>query len=158
MAVACRRLLVALLALGLIGIAGERPTRAGSGGQSPATSAELIERFRAAHEQRDADAALALAYWPGTEPGDDELLRWAISSDFDQTLAAITIEPIQLTDVLEYTRDGVTYRPGIPVVGWLTLRFAPTPGPVVATSFSTYLVGQHDGAYYVTIGAPVVAD
>jgi hypothetical protein len=138
-------LMVALLALGLAGCRGAA--------ESPD---ELAARYQEAHEAGDLDALSGLVFWEGV----DELTRTSVERQIEKELGrgieSVRVEPLSEGFALEYTLDGVTYRPNLEPVRRLRIEFTQSEESETVTSTSmSFLVGEREGAYLITASAPV---
>jgi hypothetical protein len=143
-----RLALVALLALGLAGCRGAA--------ESPD---ELAARYQEAHEAGDLDALRALVFWEGV----DELTRSSVERQIEKELGrgieSVRVEPLSEGFALEYTLDGVTYRPNLAPVRRLRIEFTQSEeseeGETITSASISFLVGEREGAYLITASAPV---
>ena len=140
--------LALLLALGLSGCRGAA--------ESPD---ELATRYQEAHEAGDLDALRSLVFWDGV----DELTRTSVERQIEKELgraiASVQVEPLSEGFALEYTLDGVTYRPNLEPVRRLRIEFAkpetPDEGSASLSGSMSFLVGEREGGYLITASAPV---
>jgi hypothetical protein len=143
-----RLALVALLALGLAGCRGAA--------ESPD---ELAARYQEAHEAGDLDALRALVFWEGV----DELTRSSVERQIEKELGrgieSVRVESLSEGFALEYTLDGVTYRPNLAPVRRLRIEFTQSEeseeGETITSASISFLVGEREGAYLITASAPV---
>jgi hypothetical protein len=140
-----RLALVALLALGLAGCRGAA--------ESPD---ELAARYQEAHEAGDFAALRGLVFWEGV----DELTRSSVERQIEKELGrgieSVRVESLSEGFALEYTLDGVTYRPNLEPVRRLRIEFTQSEESETVTSTSmSFLVGEREGAYLITASAPV---
>jgi hypothetical protein len=140
-----RLALLALLALGLAGCRGAA--------ESPD---ELAARYQEAHEAGDLDALRALVFWEGV----DELTRSSVERQIEKELGrgieSVRVEPLSEGFALEYTLDGVTYRPNLEPVRRLRIEFTESEeGEAITSTSVSFLVGEREGAYLITASAPV---
>jgi hypothetical protein len=146
-----RLALVALLALGLAGCRGAA--------ESPD---ELAARYQEAHEAGDLAALRGLVFWEGV----DELTRSSVERQIEKELGrgieSVRVESLSEGFALEYTLDGVTYRPNLEPVRRLRIEFtqsedseAGEEGEAISSASISFLVGEREGAYLITASAPV---
>ncbi|HEY9867930.1 MAG TPA: hypothetical protein V6D08_01880 [Candidatus Obscuribacterales bacterium] len=119
----------------------------------------LAERFKAAHEARDVEAIRALAY-AGSPPIDDSYFDMT-RGDFGSPIKRIYFKEAGARDNEPTDRDGVPYKPVLPVVGHIVIEFAPGGGPeyVIAgqrvhRTSTSYPIGYKDGTYYICYRVP----
>jgi hypothetical protein len=132
-----------------LALAGCQPGGAGS-------PDELATRYQQAHEARDLDALRSLVCWDRVDEPTRGSVERQIEKELGRRIEAIRVEPLSDGFELEYTLDGVTYRPNLVPVRRIRIEFA-TPeesDPMLSTSMS-FLVGERDGAYLITTAAPV---
>ena len=121
----------------------------------PRTADQLIARFRKAHESRAIATILGLIYWGNAEPEMHRTMERNIAADFGLAIKGIALQPLAKDQRLEYTRNGVLYRPTLRPVGQLKVEFLPEPGKDQQLRSSSYLVGIQDGVYFLLTAAPV---
>ncbi len=115
------------------------------------TQAQLIDEYKQAHDARDIDAMMKLVYWGETANDDHSMKRNVFIADFDSEITSVTIEPLKADALLEYTRNGVTWRPTLPPIGWLTITFEVGESGNAGTSV---LVAEKDGSHHIVFAAP----
>ncbi len=155
---AARAILLALAMLGCIastarpGDARElNPQSSADQGGAP-TAAELVNRFRRAHDARSLDDLRRLVYWGHATEELRRSFERAASADFGKTIASAAIESIASGEVFQYSQGGTTFRPTLPPTGRLKIAFA-SSGPV-RNETTEYLVGRSNGAYYLVVAEP----
>jgi hypothetical protein len=121
-------------------------------GQGQPTREALVAKVRAALASHDSAALQALVYRPkGSAPSGTDTFGRVISAAFHMgPVSDVRIVPVPTDEVLEYTRDGVTYRPALPPIGQLIV----TLGTGGNSSDIKMFVGQIDGRDYITLAAP----
>lgn len=121
--------------------------------ESPAEQ-QLIRAYRAAHEAKDVERAMALVYWAGVADDIRASFRRNFQRDFLRKISMVQVVPREANQLTEYTREGRTYRTNLRVVGNLVVRFEPPQGDGLTTT--TYPLGAHDGKLFITtaVAAP----
>ena len=122
----------------------------------------LSERFREYSDRSDVEGVFRLVYWHGVSEADRGTLRRSLEVDFRERIKSVEVVPLSEGYLLEYTRNGITYRPNLQVVGELVVTFEPRdklePSAdgsfLVPPSTTTYLVGRKDGRYSIAMAAP----
>jgi hypothetical protein len=141
-----RRIMLAGLALALVGC---QPGGAGS-------PDELAARYQRAHEAQDLDALRSLVCWDRVDEATRDSVERQIEKELGRAIEAVRVEPLSEGFELEYTLDGVTYRPNLEPMRRIRIEFAPPEeGEASASSSMSFLVGERDGAYLITTAAPV---
>jgi hypothetical protein len=120
--------------------------------ESPAEQ-QLIRAYRAAHEAKDVERAMALVYWAGVADDIRASFRRNFQSDFVRKISAVQVVPREANQLTEYTREGRTYRTNLPVVGNLVVRFEPPQADGVTAT--TYPLGARDGKLFITTAVAV---
>ncbi len=120
--------------------------------ESPTTSLELIEQFTDAHLANDLEGILRLVYWAGADAQHKAVFEDAVQADLGRPIAKVHVAELDADQTLEYTRDGVVYRPNLPPIGWLHVEFEEMRDGIIGAS---YLVGIEDGVYVLVTAAPV---
>jgi hypothetical protein len=149
------RLVLLLLAVGgpVPPLAGAQATPDSS--RAPHSSDDLIRRFRAAHQKHSLPEIERLVFWGGAAQDLRRSTERHIADDFRLTIARVTIQPLAADERLEYTKDGITYRPTLRPVGRLMVEFDPAGGAAGGVTSTTYLVGVRAGNYYIVSAEPV---
>ncbi len=155
--VSIRSIVLALVLLAATGpgISPVRAQAASDTSHTPRTADQLIQRFRVAHQKHCVPEISRLIYWGGAANGLRLSTERHIADDFPMAIARVTIEPLAAGEMLQYTKDGVTYRPTLRPIGRMKVEFLrgrDASGGVTATS---YLMGVKDGAYYLLSAEPV---
>ena len=123
--------------------------------RAPHTTDQLIQQFRTAHQKRSIPDVARLVFWGGASQDLRRSTERHIADDFPMRIARVTVRPLAPDERLEYTRDGVTYRPTLRPVGRLTVEFVPGVGTAGGVTATSYLVGLKDGVYYLLSAEPV---
>ena len=144
---AMKKLLTLIALVGLTGCESETPPAAATG----RTRDQLIDAYKKAHAAKDIDAMMKLVYWGQTANDDHSMERNLFIVDFDSEITSVTIEPLKADALLEYTRDGVTWRPTLPPIGRLTITFKVGES---GNAGSSVLVAEKDGSHHVVFAAP----
>jgi hypothetical protein len=149
------RLVLVLLAVGspFAPLAGAQATPGAS--RAPHTADQLIQQFRASHQKHSRPDIERLVFWGGAAQELRRSTERHIADDFPLTIARVTIRPLATDERLEYTKDGVTYRPTLRPVGRLTVEFVAGSGAAGGVTSTTYLVGVSDGVYFIVSAEPV---
>ncbi len=116
---------------------------------------ELMEKYRNAHETNDIKAAEVLYYWVGVDEETKKAVLDSFRKNFGRQIKSIKTENLKQTDVLEYTRNGIVYRPNLPTVGWLAIEFQTAGGETGLSKKTSYLLGNKEGRYYLTTAVPI---
>ena len=141
-----RRIMLAALTLALTGC---QPGGAGS-------PDELATRYQQAHEARDLGALRSLVCWDRVDEATRASVERQIEKELGRAIEAVRVEPLSEGFELEYTLDGVTYRPNLEPLRRLRIEFtAAKEGEESASTSMSFLVGERDGAYLITTAAPV---
>lgn len=118
---------------------------------------DLATRFREAHESGDVEALRRLVCWDGV----DEHTRGSVERQLEQELGReiedVRVEALSEGFQLEYSLDGVTYRPNLEPVRRLRVEFGDAPeaeAGEAGTGSMSFLVGERDGTYLITTAAP----
>ena len=121
----------------------------------PHTTDQLIQQFRTAHQKHSGPDIARLVFWGGASQDLRRSTERHIADDFPMRIARVTVQPLAPDERLEYTRDGVTYRPTLRPVGRLTVEFVPGGGAAGGVTATSYLVGVKDGVYCLLSAEPV---
>lgn len=141
------RIMLAGLVLALVGC---QPGGAGS-------PEELATRYRQAHEARDLEALHHLVCWDRVDEATRGSVERQIEKELGRAIEVVRVEPLSEDFELEYTLDGVTYRPNLEPLRRLRIEFSPAKeGEPSASPSMSFLVGERDGTYLITTAAPVV--
>ena len=139
------------LALGLLACGGPA--------QPPTSPQALADAFQEAHEDADIVALSRLVYWDQVDERTRASFEKHSSADFGLEIAELAWEPVDSGMKLEYTLEGVTYRPNLEPVGRLRIQFEPgEAGGLPTTRSASYLFGIRDGVYWIASSAPLPAD
>ena len=125
------------------------------GSRAPHTADQLMQQFRAAHQKHSLPDIERLVFRGGAAAELRRSTERHIADDFPLTIARVTISPLATDERLEYTKDGVTYRPTLRPVGRLTVEFVPGSGVAGGITSRSYLVGVRGGIYYIVTAEPV---
>ena len=120
----------------------------------PRSKQELIDAYKQAHASGEVEAVLALVHWGENEGEEDRShVRSLLEFDFDPAvvgeLQKVTIEPLKPDSIIEYEKDGKTYRPPLPPIGELVITFKIKTNTYSATSTTQLLVAEKDGGHYI---------
>ena len=118
-----------------------------------ATREELVLLYRRYADAKDKDKLRTLVYWPGVQDRERRSFDKSIEDDSKLTVKSVDSGPLAKDQMMEYTLEGVTYRPTLTPIGTLVVAYVPQgTARVLAT---TYLVGVKDNRYYITLASPV---
>ncbi len=109
----------------------------------------LVEKYRAAHEARDVEALKALVHWEGGSERTREIIEQRLIRHLNLEIKSIEFR--QLTGDEEFENLG--YRPNLEPAGWLVMFFKP---PREDSRFfgKSFVVGEDDGEYFITVAEP----
>lgn len=119
---------------------------------SPQEEARFLAEVKSAFEKKDSKAFLSLYCWDRVTP-----FIKSVSEKTAPGTLALKAETITLaaakpeTANTEFVRDGVTYRPNLPVTKQIEVAHS-YPG---GKGKITIPVGEKDGRLYITTAAPV---
>ena len=126
--------------------------------EPPRSPEALADAFREAHEDSDLVALSRLVYWEQVDARTRSSFEKQSSADFGLEISDLVVEPVDPDMKLEYTLEGVTYRPNLDPVGRLRVEFEPGEADGMPTTRSTsYLFGTRDGVYWIATSAPRAA-
>ena len=118
---------------------------------------DLINRFRVAYENQDANALVELAYPVGL----NESLRSNLKTQFqfnfmlNLKLLSIKIRDVPEGITLEQRIDGFIYRPNLkPTAGLEVMLYTLDNSGNKSQSGNFYLIGEHNGKLYITPDVP----
>ena len=141
-----RPLLIALLAaFSSISLQATPP----SGAVSEEQLATLYKRYFAA---KDVEKLKTLVYWSGVQQSDRESFARSLEFDLKYQLKDVRLVPLQRGEKLEYSRNGVTFRPSLTPVGRLIARYE--DAGTTRNLSTSYLVGTKDGRYFIALASP----
>jgi hypothetical protein len=134
--------------------------------ESVRVGAASAEELRSLFEQRAAVhdlAGLHALVFSGAGENDWKLFDRMIEQGFQYEIVNVEITNLEEDEVLEYTSNGVKYRPTLAPVGRLVVKYRPRgndpdapAGEVTVRSLETsFLVGVETGRFYITFAAPV---
>lgn len=113
---------------------------------------QLATLYKRYFEAKDVEKLKALVYWSGVQPSDRESFARSLEFDLKYQLQDVRLVPLQRGEKLEYSRNGVTFRPTLTPVGRLIATYK---GAGTTRSVSTsYLVGRKEGRYFITLASP----
>ena len=118
---------------------------------------ELINRFRVAYENQDANALLELAYPVGL----NEILSSNLKSQFQfYFMLKLKLNSIKILDVpegitLEQSIDGVIYKPMLKPTSALEVKlYTIDSNRNKSLTGNIYLIGEHNDTLYITPDVP----
>jgi len=118
-----------------------------------ATKEELCSLYRRYAMAKDKERISTLVYWQGVQDRERNAFNKSIEYDSQFKIKKVEITPLDKDQVMEYTIQGITYRPTLKPIGNLVVTYE-SQGTVNALSTS-YLVGSKDARYYITLASPV---
>lgn len=113
---------------------------------------DLVRAYRAAHLANDQPALATLVYWEGVETKEKKLVIASLKEGLERKFESITLIDLPPDQILEYTRNGKTYRPNLKPLKKMQVTYQDDSSGIKSTS---YLVGEHNGEYYITTAAPI---
>lgn len=144
------RLLAAALTLAVAGA-----VSLAAQGPAPKSENELIARVRQAFDHRSLVEMRQLVYWGRSNADAKTSFDRLASADFSQKPGKISVAALAPTDKLEYTLNGITYRPTLKPLGHVTIEFVVPPGAKMTASSTSYMYGARNGSYYLLTAEPV---
>ncbi len=110
----------------------------------------LVEKYHIAHQSKDVEALKVLVYWKGGSERTSEIIEQRLILHLNLEIESIEFRP--LIGGEEFDKLG--YRPNLKPVGWLAMFFKP---PKEDSRFfaKSFVVGEKDGEYFITIAEPV---
>ena len=115
---------------------------------------DLMNRFRVAHDNRDADALVDLVYPEGLDDSIRTQLRQGFQFDFGMKFKLISMKIGDWPDGMPSERNinGVIYHLNLKPVGRLEVRFVDQGETGLQNS---YPIGEHKGKLYIVTGVPI---
>jgi hypothetical protein len=126
-----------------------------SSSNGPASAQELAAACEAAFRARDFGRLSALVCWDGADDFIRQSVEGSLRDDLQWPLLEVAVVPAEDGQVLEFEHGGKKYRPNLDVKGRLKVTYR-MEGMTEPAS-SSYLVGEREGRYSITIAAPVPA-
>lgn len=114
-----------------------------------ASKTELQQLYQRYFQQKDEQKLAMLVYWQGVEQRDREGFVRSLRNDLKYRLKKVEFVPLDAGVKLEYTLEGATYVPALPVIGRMVASYE-DQGNVKHLSTS-YLIGVKDGKYYIDL-------
>ena len=118
-----------------------------------ATKEELCTLYRQYANAKDKERIRSLVYWQGVQDRERNAFNKSIENDSQFKIKNVEIKPLDKNQMMEYTLQGITYRPTLEPIGNLVVTYE-RQGTVNALSTS-YLVGAKDARYYIILASPV---
>ena len=125
-----------------------------SNAASPESEAQFIANAKAAFDTKDSGQLLKLMCWDGVAPEEKNKINLPMSVLVKRPVKQIELVAPPDPQKLEYTRDGVTYRPNLVVIKLLMVTFKSDKTADVSTPI-TFPVGEKDGKLFIATAAPV---
>lgn len=113
---------------------------------------ELVQAFEQAFRQRDLEKLKNLVWWEGADEFIRSSVEGSLEDDLRHQLLDVQLDPPTVGEVLEFTHQGLVYKPNLPVAG--RLRVSYQMEGMTDPASSSYLVGQHEGRYFIAVAAP----
>jgi hypothetical protein len=118
----------------------------------PASAKELAVQLMADINAHDKKAVDALVYW-GRADGWSRSMTEALLSLYEaETITSARITPLVDSSNQNFTMNGKTYGPSIPLQNTLEMEYAKGPG--VVSNHGSLGVGSKDGIWYIVAIAP----
>lgn len=114
-----------------------------------ASKTELQQLYQQYFQQKDEQKLATLVYWHGVDQRDRDSFVRSLRNDLQYRLKKVEFVPLDSGAKLEYTLEGVTYVPALPVIGHMVASYE-DQGNVKHLSTS-YLIGVKDGKYYIDL-------
>jgi hypothetical protein len=121
---------------------------------APRSRDQLIARVQQAFKRRSIDEMRQLVLWGRADAVTRESFERRTAEDFDLSVGRVSIEPLRPTEKLEYTVNGITYRPTLSPLGRVNIEFVAPPDARVRGRSTSYLFGSRDGAFYLLTTEP----
>ena len=113
---------------------------------------ELRQLFQRYFEQRDEQKLSTLVYWRNVRQGERSGFFRSLRNDLNYRLKKVELVALDPNTSMEYTLEGITFRPALPPVGRIVARYE---GQGNVKYFSTsYFIGVKDGRYYIDLAVP----
>jgi hypothetical protein len=119
------------------------------GASSRSDLARLYQRY---FEAKDETKLQGLVYWASVQEAARQGFVRSVRFDLGHRLKSVEFVPLNRGEKLEYSKDGVVFRPSLPPVGRLVATYEGS-GKLQRLTTS-YLVGVKDGHYYITLASP----
>ncbi|MFL5339272.1 MAG: hypothetical protein ACJ8F7_03815 [Gemmataceae bacterium] len=114
--------------------------------------AAFIAAFRQACARKDVDQMLQLYCWDGVDSELRETIRGNVTDEFRQPLTDVKIEPPPPGKYGPTVEGGIRWKPNLPVVAVLKVRFAPPgPGSGLGLTAAEYGLGLKNGQYRLVV-------
>jgi hypothetical protein len=124
----------------------------------PSSLAALATAVERAYGEDDLAIMRALVCWQDVDARTRAAFEKAVMADREFTVAHVEAEPLGDGAVSEYVLAGVRYRPNVPPVGRLDVRFAAAgQDGAVRTDETSFLAGRTDDGYCIALAAPAPA-
>jgi hypothetical protein len=131
------------------------PTPAAPGNTSSPVAdpqAAFIAAYRQASERKDIGQMLQLYCWDGVDAELRETIRGHVQDELSQPVADVKIESPPPGKYGPTVEGGVRWKPNLPVVAVLKVRFSPSSGRRgLALSQAEYGLGLKDGQYRLVV-------
>jgi hypothetical protein len=119
---------------------------------SPEAETRFLADAKAALDTKNSTNLLKLVCWDGVAPEMKKMIEQQMSFLVQRPVTQIELLAPAPKQKIEYTRDGVTYRPNLAVIKQLKITFK-ADKPVTASS-AELPVGEKDGRLFITTAAP----
>lgn len=117
-----------------------------------ASKDDLARLYKRYFDAKDDAKLNTLVYWPGIRQRERDSFVHSIKYDLGYSLLSVELAPLKRGETLEYSSNGVTFRPSLAPVCHMVATYK---GSGTTKGFSTsYLVGVKDGRYYIVLASP----
>lgn len=120
---------------------------------------DLAAAVREAHERRDVNGFARLIIGLPGQPADVQNHLDLFQADLDRMLEDIEFLPLDDTESLEYTLNGVVYRPASAPEGWMRMDLRTLSGndsESTDVEVTRMLVGMVHGEWWIISAAPAI--
>ena len=114
-----------------------------------ASKTDLQQLYQRYFQQKDEQRLAMLVYWQGVGQRERDGFVRSLRNDLKYRLKKVDFVPLDPGVKLEYTLEGITYVPALPVIGRMVASYE-DQGNVKHLSTS-YLIGVKDGKYYIDL-------
>ena len=122
----------------------------------PRSADELADHYRRAHARKDVHAIARLFYWGASTDKTRMLVTSFITQDVAHAIKGVRVQPLQPSDLIEYTQNGVRYRMTLPATAKLVIDFQPRSanGGRYNAEQTSYFIGVRNGEYWLVTAEP----
>jgi len=115
----------------------------------------LIEAFHEAHLNQDIEAAKELFYWKDAPGFVRDTVEKALQQYFGGLILELELAEVSDLQSYEFEFENTTYMPNLPAIKQLNIHYELQEGEDFTLLSSTYLIGERDGTYWISMSAPV---